>query len=86
MPTLIFGTLHHVDRERRRILVGTADLPVGTNIPLEFFHAGMPIKVVTDVRGGQEWVAVLEVEHVSPSGPCGQTHRRGPGFSGGDSG
>lgn len=86
MPTLIFGTLQHVDRERRRIVVGTADLPVGTDIPLERLHAGMPVKVVTDVRGGQEWIAVLEVDSVRPPGPRGPAATGGPRICGGDRG
>jgi hypothetical protein len=49
MPTLIFGTLRQVDRERRRILVRTTELPVLPEIPPERFRAATPITVVIEV-------------------------------------
>jgi hypothetical protein len=85
MPTLIFGTLGQVDRERRRILVGSTEPPVPADIPLERFRAGTPLKVVTDVRGGEECVTVIEVDVPPASGP-GAPDRR-PGLDpGGDAG
>jgi Cu/Ag efflux protein CusF len=62
MPTLTFGTLRHIDRDRRRVVIGTAEFPVGTDISLEGLQAGTPIKVVTDVQGGQQWVTAIEVD------------------------
>jgi hypothetical protein len=62
MATLIFGTLGQIDRDRRRVMVGAAELPVWIDVPLEHLHAGTPIKVVTDVRSGTEWVTAIEVD------------------------
>jgi hypothetical protein len=35
---------------------------VGTDIPLEGLHAGPPIKVVTAVQGGPNWVAAIKLD------------------------
>jgi hypothetical protein len=86
VPTPIFGSLRHVDRERRQIVVGTADLPVGTDIPLERLRAGTPVEVMTDVRDGEAWVAVLQVDSVRPSGLREPRATGGPRMSGGDRG
>jgi hypothetical protein len=85
MPTLIFGTLGQVDRERRRILVGSTELPVPAEIPLERFRAGTPITVVTDVRGGEELVTAIEIDPPAASGP-GEPDRRPRPDPGGDAG
>jgi hypothetical protein len=82
MPTLIFGTLRQVDRERRRILVGTTELPVPAEIPLEPFRSGMPTKVVTDLRGGEEWVTAIESDPPAASWPGAPGGRPGPSRAG----
>jgi hypothetical protein len=43
-------------------MVGAAELPVRTAVPLEHLQADTPMKVVTDVRGGEGWVTAIELE------------------------
>lgn len=85
MPTLIFGTLRQVDRERRRILVGATELAVQAEVPLERLRAGTLVKVVTDVRAGEECVTVIEVDALAAPGPGARDGGPGPG-RGGDTG
>ena len=62
MSTLIHGTLQQVDRSRRRIIVGMAELPVAPDIALDGLQAGMAITIVTEERGGVPCVTLLELD------------------------
>jgi hypothetical protein len=58
--------------------VGTTELPVPAEISLERLRTGTPTKVVTDVRGGEEWVTLIEADPRAAPGPGARDVRPGP--------